>query len=254
MHKTLVLYTFNTFNESVYTFIKHGIFEDDNIDFLFICNNLNIENDIHIDIIPKYVTFIKRENTGFDFGAWSVGTLTNNRYKNYDYLIFINSSVIGPYLPEGYQGKWPNIFTSKLNQQVKLVGCTINTMNNPEFRSHIQSYCFAMDKYMFEFLVSKDIFSLTNIKNSKDDVIYQNEIPMSRYIIDAGYNISCLCPGFNSFDFTFKNYPTSEVCCVYVEPTHPLYYNIRWQSTDLIFIKRNRGYKLTDKDLELLKI
>jgi hypothetical protein len=257
MSKTLVLYTFSNFNESVYCFIKHGIFEDENIHFMFICNNMDIDEYIHVDaIIPKYVTFIKRENIGFDFGAWSVGALTNDQYKKYDYLVFLNASVIGPYLPDGCTNKWPNILTSKLNDNVKLVGCTINTMNNIESRSHIQSYCFCMDRTTFKFLVDKEIFSLTNFKQNKVDVVYGNEIPMSRLIIDNGWNISCLCQPFHDIDYTFKTYHPSSLHSrqLYADPPHPCHYNVLWKSSDVMFIKRNRGYNFTDEDKRLLML
>jgi hypothetical protein len=257
MEKTLIIYTFNYFNESVYTFIKHGVFEDENIHFLFVCNNMDISKDVHIDaIFPKYVKVMIRENIGFDFGGWSVGALTNDLYKNYKYLLFVNSSIIGPYLPEGCKEKWPIIFTSKLNEQTKLFGSTINTMNDIKHRAHVQSYCFCMDRNTFQFLVDKEIFSLIKFKDNKIDVIYQNEIPMSRLIINEGFNIGCLCPRFENIDYTFKSYEPSKLDDrqLYADPPHPYHYNTQWKSTDLIFIKRNRGYNLIEEDLKLLKI
>jgi hypothetical protein len=257
MEKTLVIYTFHYFNESVYTFLRYGVFQDENIDFLFVCNNRDIEKDIHIDaIFPKYAKVIIRDNIGFDFGAWSVGALTNDLYKNYKYILFLNCSVLGPYLPQGCNEKWPNIFTSKLNNDVKLVGSTINTMNDIAGRAHVQSYCFCMDKDTFNFLVDKEIFSLTKFKDDKIKCIYDNEIGMSRLIIDSGYNISCLCPRFDNIDYKFRNYPPSHLDnrVLYADPPHPCHYNTQWKSTDLIFIKRNRGYNLTEEDKKLLSI
>lgn len=256
MDKTLIIYTFHYFNESVYTFIKHGVFQDENIHFLFVCNKKDISNDIHIEaVFPKYVMVMIRENIGFDFGAWSVGALTNDLYKNYKYLLFLNSSIIGPYLPEGCREKWPNIFTSRLNNKVKLFGSTINTMNHATICSHVQSYCFCMDRDTFEFLVQKEIFSLKTFKQTKSELTHENEISMSRLIIEAGFNIGCLWPKFDDVDFTFKTYFPNllERRFTCADPPHPMYYNIFWKSTDVIFIKRNRGYNLTEEDMKLLK-
>lgn len=254
MPKTLVLYTFFEMNVAVYTFLKHGIFEDENTDFMVICNNPDIRQLVNLDIlIPKYVTIVVRENTGFDFGAWSVGALTNDVYKKYDYLVFLNASVYGPYLPEGCVEKWTNILTSKLNETVKLVGCTINTMNSIATHAHVQSYCFCMNKETFEFLVYKEIFSLTKFKDSKGDVIFGNEIPMSRVIIDNGWNISCICPKFDDIDYTFKQYPPSKMDerVLYADPPYPTNYNVHWKSTDIMFVKTNRGINFTDEDKKL---
>lgn len=256
MPKTLVLYAFNSFNEGVYSFIKHGLFEDKDIHFLFICNNMNIDDDIHIDIIiPKYVTIIKRENVGFDFGAWSVGALSYDLYKSYDYLIFLNSSVVGPYLPKDCVEKWPNILTSNLNDNVKLFGCTINTMNWIEVLSHVQSYCFCLTRETFEMLVERGTFSLTDFKKTKKELSESIEVYMSRHIIDSGYNIGCLCPGFD-IDYTFKKNTPEGVAYrdLHADPTAPEHYNTRWKSTDVMFIKRNRKYKLTEEDKKLFML
>ena len=96
--KTLVLYVFHEYNDLVKSFIEKAIFKDDNIDFMIICNNLYYK----IENLPDYVIYKNRNNIGFDFGGWSHGLLTNDFYKNYDNYMCVNSSVVGPYLPENY--------------------------------------------------------------------------------------------------------------------------------------------------------
>ena len=39
--------------------------------------------------LPSYVKLIKRDNLGFDFGAWSDGLFKDDLYKNYDNFIFV---------------------------------------------------------------------------------------------------------------------------------------------------------------------
>ena len=105
MNKLLVLYVFHIYNERVDFFIKNSIFKDDNVDFIIICNNKNFKFEI-----PYYVKVLHRDNIGFDFGGWSDALLINNVYKNYDNFIFVNSSVIGPYIPSTFKGKWTDIY------------------------------------------------------------------------------------------------------------------------------------------------
>ena len=64
--------------------------------------------------------YFKRENLGYDFGAWSYGLYTDDLYKNYDTFIFVNSSVVGPFLPFYFDGKWSDIFLKGLNNNVSL--------------------------------------------------------------------------------------------------------------------------------------
>jgi hypothetical protein len=204
IQKTLVLYTFYIYNDNVKYFIKKGIFEDDNIDFIFIINDPKLKVDV-----PNYVKVINRENKGYDFGAWSEGLLTNNLYMNYDNFIFANSSVIGPILPTYYKGKWIDIFLEGLTDTIKLYGCTINTCSlescNLELSSHVQSYVFCTDRIGLGILINKEIFSLTNQINKYEDVVINKEIRMSREIINSNYNIGSLLMHYKNIDFRKKN-------------------------------------------------
>jgi hypothetical protein len=133
--KTLVAYVLHEYNSRVQAFLHNGIFKDDNVDFIIICNNKKI-------FLPEidYIKVIKRDNIGFDFGGWSEGIMTNDLYKNYDNFIFVNSSVIGPYLPSYYKGKWTDVYLQGLNDKVKLFGSTINFP-----QTHILKYFYNKD-------------------------------------------------------------------------------------------------------------
>ena len=71
--------------------------------------------------------------------------------RAFKYLVLINSSVRGPflpaYLPRGVH--WTTILTAKLTADVKLVGSTINcggAYTISEMQPHVQSYAVAMDQ------------------------------------------------------------------------------------------------------------
>ena len=51
-----------------------------------------------------------RDNIGYDFGGWSDALLLNDLYKNYDYFLFVNSSVIGPFIDNYLKIKWTDIY------------------------------------------------------------------------------------------------------------------------------------------------
>jgi hypothetical protein len=237
-NKTLILYVFHEFNDRVDNFIKNCIFRDEKFDFIIIINNINF--DINILSLPDYVTYIVRENIGFDFGGWSYGLLKDELYKNYDSFIFINSSVYGPCMEIDDNRKWPDILLNGLYyNNIKLFGTTINCINDGKNLSHVQSMVFCMDLETLEFLISKDIFSLTNFDNSLINTINNKEIRMSREIINNGWNIGCLHIYYKDIDFTFKSYNRNiiylnDVCyknSFFGKTIHPY---------EILFVKGNR--------------
>lgn len=170
MGRTLVLYTFSKYNENVEYFIKNGVFEDEDVEFVFISNSMD-----KIPIEVKNIYY--RENIGYDFGAWSSYLLQNDNYKDYDKFIFINSSVKGPFTND----KWTDLF--KLDENIKLFGPTINSANSEcvlsHQNSHVQSCVFSTDKIGLELLINAGVFSL-NFISDKLEIINTKEIKMSR--------------------------------------------------------------------------
>jgi len=200
--KTIVLYCFHEYNHRVKQFIETGIFKDPHVDFMMVCNHPTFKPRV-----PSYVQVMNRENIGYDFGAWSDAVLTHDLVNKYDHFIFLNSSVSGPYVYT--KEKWTDLFLKGLDHNVKLYGCTINSMKDPLHRSHVQSYFFCMDKKTLTFLIQKGIFSKTYVKTFRDAILYK-EVLMSRLIIDHGWNIGSRLPYYYGVDFTFKKTKPSD--------------------------------------------
>ena len=240
MAKTLVLYVFHQYNERVGYFFKNCFFEDVNTDFMVISNNKNT-----ILNVPTYVKTLHRDNIGYDFGGWSDALLTNVLYQNYDNFIFVNSSVIGPFIPSYYDGKWTDIYINGLKNNVKLFGSTINTCGKPLKLSHVQSYIFSMDKTTLEYLINCDIFSITNHSKSFQECIDQKEILMSRKILENNWNIGSLQGYYKDLDFTFRSKNPKECNNEYLfldDIMYQCYRDSLWSEYELVFIKGNRVY------------
>jgi hypothetical protein len=236
--KILVLYVFHIFNDRVKHFINNCIFYDKNIDFIIISNKKNYKFEMPI---PKYVKLMFRENIGYDFGGWSEALLTNNLYKKYNYFIFANSSIIGPFLPSYYKGKWTDIYINGLQNNIKLFGSTINTIGKPLTKSHVQSYIFSMNKTTLEYLMKCAIFSITNYAKTFRDAIYQKEVLMSRKIIENGWNIGSLMTHYKDVDFTFKHKKPKEYNIKFLKDIMFDEYRCKvWNEHELVFIKGNR--------------
>ena len=238
MSKLLVLYVFHIYNNRVKQFIKNCIFYDEDVDFIIISNNSN-----KIDV-PYYVKTLYRENIGYDFGGWSDALLKENLYINYDNFIFVNSSVIGPFIPNYCKDKWTNIYINGLKNNVKLFGSTINTCNDPLNKSHVQSYIFSMNKSTLEYLIDCEIFSSINYAKTFNDAIWQKEVLMSRKIIENNWNIGSLLPYYKDVDFTFTSKKPSEYNKKFLNDImYPQFQDTLWDIYDLVFVKGNRIIK-----------
>jgi len=211
--KTLILYIYHKndkkifYEKNVTYFLENGIFKHEDYKFILILNSDKI-NETYKKSFDNYDIYY-RKNIGYDFGGWSEIILDNNLQNIYDNFIFINSSCIGPYINKDFKGYWPEIFLNKLNENVRLVGTTINTanclnQNDVINNSHVQSWFFCMNQDTLKFLIKNDIFS-KNYINNKVELINKCEIGMSRLLINNGWNIACLMKDYNGIDFTFKN-------------------------------------------------
>ena len=178
-------------------FIKNGVTNENDVKFIFLINNHKLSI-----LIPdfKNVTVLKRENYGYDFGAYSNGLDIVN-LNDFDYFIFLNDTVRGPFLPRYLPKKyWYRLFTNMLSDKTKLCGATKNYEING---THIQSPSFATDKIGLDILIKNKIFDLENyndkdsdhnqlINNNKKKFIHKYEIGMSKIILDNGFKIKSL--------------------------------------------------------------
>ena len=241
MSKVLVLYVFHIYNDRVEQFLKNCIFEDENVDFIIIINNKNYKN--YKIYVNENVKILIRDNIGLDFGGWSDALLTDNLYEKYDNFIFVNSSVIGPFLPSDFTGKWTDIYINGLqNNNIKLFGSTINAMNGRVNDAHVQSYIFSMDKPTLKYLIDCKIFSMTNYATNMYEAIFKKEVEMSRKIIEQKWNIGSLMKYYQNIDFTFTNKKPEEYNIIFFgDVMHPDCKNSIWTENELVFIKGNRG-------------
>lgn len=243
--KILVLYTYHIFNERVKHFIQNCIFHDDNVDFIIIISKTTetyIENNDILNISNQNnVKILYRNNLGFDFGAWSDGLLKDNLYENYDYFIFANSSIIGPFLKPDFKGKWTDIFINGLQHNVKLFGSTINTIADPLKLAHVQSYIFSMDKITLKYLIDCSIFSMSDYPKTFHNAIYDREVLMSRKIIENNWNIGSLMKYYENVDFTFRHKKPKDYNIKFLDDVMYQKYRFQmWNEYEIVFIKGNR--------------
>jgi len=191
--RTLVIYTFHEKNGNVEYFMKHGLYPDPNIDWMFVINDPNLQIEL-----PLEAKVINRENVGHDFGAWGVG-LTSVEDQEYDRYILINSSVRGPFYPKWcHERRWVESLIALICDDVHLAGTSIGYWNG---QPHVQSMVLCFDKIALEIGIEFSIFESNPGKMERIDVCMNKEVGFSKAVLDAGYNIGCFLSAFDGWDF-----------------------------------------------------
>ena len=229
--KYLILYSYYETSNSIFNlnfFIKNALSKNTGVNFIFLINS----NKCSVNIPTNFnVKIIKRNNSGLDFGAWSDG-LKQVDINDYDNFIFINDTVIGPFLPRYIKNDWYVLFCNLLDSRTKLSGLTINykPFNDTKLSKHVQSMMFCTDKVGLTTLISKKIFLDTKYNSlNKLDYIINYEIGMSKIILESGYQITALALSEN------KKHNIIDVWFFLNK-----YFNMNINPLETIFYKNNR--------------
>lgn len=239
----------NDYKKNLEYFLKNGGIKPD-IDYYIVINGTCTVN------IPTLsnIQVIQRENKGYDFGAWQ-HVIKNYIKKPYDYYIFLNSSVIGPYPKnEPWLPRFLELFST--GPDVKLVGTSIAVLNNNEdcflksylddyknlnVLPHVQSMFFILNQEGFQYLSDIGFFDDEDKLNKENQIWYviaNKEIKLSNNILKNGWNINSILPKYRDIDYrtiTHNINPTGE------DPYYPKrYFGETIQPEDVIFYKSYR--------------
>ena len=199
-YKTLITFVHfkrsddSIYEENLYFFIELGLIDSSEYHFNFIINS-----EKGGEFIPKRknISVIKGHNKGYDFGAYKQ-SLDSVNLQDFNRFIFMNDTCRGPFIPN-YVPKsinWVEMFLHEMDDKVKLVGATWFNAEYDEFlqdvlkrpkgtNTHIQSWCFGMDKTALKILLKNKIFD--TIGKDKWSLITEHEIKMSQILINSGY-------------------------------------------------------------------
>ncbi len=250
--KTVVLYHYfeasEDYKKNLHTFLQLGYRAD--VDYIIIiAGGCSIE-------LPRLnnVKYVYAPNFQFDYGGYSLAVQSALDVHAYDYFLFVNSSVRGPFVPDIGTRAWTEIFTGPLSSGVKLVGSTINILDPQSpyvsaFKtqynfdgpfSHVQTMAFCMDKEALLHLIDYGFFGRP-IGASKDDAIIHYELLLSQLILRKGWNISCVVPEYRAIDYR-KEHVDVNPTSVHGDPCYPgAYFGRTLRPAELIFVKTNRS-------------
>jgi hypothetical protein len=166
--------------------------------------------------LPKVdnIIYVYTDNRNYDYGGYSIALREFVDIDGFDYFIFVNSSVRGPYLPAYFNGAWVSPFIALITDEVGVSGSTINiiveqSQHSAEFQrrhggtapfSHVQSMAYCLSQSALSFLQADQFFACDRDLD-KLRVITDYEMLLSQKLIRAGWNIKCLLPEYNVVDY-----------------------------------------------------
>ena len=200
------------------------------------------------------IKYIFVENKNNDFGGYCHLIKEVLDIDDYEYFIFVNSSIRGPFLPSFVKDSWVDLFINRLTEGVGLVGPTICILspNNEYSRmyqseyggsppySHVQSTAYAMRQSTLKMLINNGFYDENKVL-SKSEVILKYEIQLSQLVKESGLNISSFLPEYSEINYlqahgdfnpASSDGDPSMQSCYFGRTLHPY---------EAVFIKTNRG-------------
>ncbi len=275
MSEILLIYVYANTHSHAYGnlkyFIDEAVREGDGVDYYFILQQIHNKpiNESEMPLLPKSNGhYIQHENKCFDYGTigwffdqytqgnpWKKATSANDINGNvrieltrYKYFIFMNSSIRGPFFPPYFiqlvlksniNYYWYSVFTRRINNKVKLVGCTISCETVP----HVQSYFLATDFTGLSIALKPGNSGGTSPEGlfacypSKDHATLNTELPFSNRIIESGFLIDCLLTKYQTIDF---KKPENRFCNSNLNPYKDKHYqNTSLEPYEVVFVKFN---------------
>ncbi|KAK9859799.1 hypothetical protein WJX84_002990 [Apatococcus fuscideae] len=199
--ETLVVYTFSNtdaeYKANLQFFVSEAMQEDDGCHYIVVVQQeANGKPVLDLPDVPSNARYEFHYNTCYDYGTvgWLLeqGKMDPGKYR---YFVFVNSSVRGPFLPAYWpkERHWTAILTSRLSDNVKLVGPAIScegAHRGGEFASiwrinpHVQSYVMATDQVGMALLMEDG--TVFRCHADFHDTIYYSELGASALVLEAG--------------------------------------------------------------------
>jgi len=162
---------------------------------------------VHLPSLDN-VSYINVQNKNWDYGGYCQAIATFKDKLDYDYYFFVNCSVRGPFLPPYLNISWFSLFTDLMIDNVGLVGATINKVTPAsslfkvftkryacDSADHVQTSVYAMNNDVFQYLFAHGFYNIQGIL-TRDQVIENYEVLLSKLVSDGGWRIRCLLPEF----------------------------------------------------------
>ena len=201
---------------------------------------------------------ISRDNIGYDFGAHaSMLEKLDLELAQYDYYIFLNSGVTGPFYPS-YMPRdwhWTNAFVdrfeteSKSRAPVGIVGTSIVCLPKIDLGGYgpkVEAFAYAMSAPALRDI--RKYGTSFSQHESKLDAILSGEYNLTKIAFSQGYNIDCLLKAYEGIDWLDrKNWDCNDK----VHPTRAgTYFKSTVSPMEVLFHKESwEGKKSVNSDI-----
>ncbi|MRW89560.1 hypothetical protein GJ699_06150 [Duganella sp. FT80W] len=252
--QTLVIYHYfekdRSYIENFFHFLAFGYSAE--LDYLIVIAGGHSVN------LPQLenVRYLYTENKNNDFGGYCHAIKTAIDLHAYEYYVFVNSSVRGPYTAAYSKTCWTNYFLDQLkaDPEVGLIGSTINVLSpdSPDSigygqkyggqapYSHVQTMCYAMPQAVLIYLHDSGFYDV-EAELSKTAVIRDYEIRLSQAVLGQGWNIRSLLPEYNHIDYRLKHTNINPVSAHGDANCNFGYFGRTPHPFEVIFMKVNRN-------------
>lgn len=252
--KTLITYCYyetEKTQDNFSFFLKNGVIQSENYDYIFIINNHTCSVQF-----PDYdnIKIIKHDNDN-DVSSykWLIETYGDEYFLKYNYFYFINSSCIGPFLPPIITNNWIELMNVYLNKY-DLIGPVVeippdNTgfllLDIPKNENipFIHTYMFGVS--VFGFKIFKELLH-KNVTISKHRSLDMERM-ISSGILTNGGKIKSFLKKFQHVDlnneanwnyYKFNQFNNTRYSC-YEIPKN--YFGLDLNPFEIIFVKNLRN-------------
>ena len=186
------------------------------------------------------------DNVGMDFASHNV-TLAwvRSRRTTYRYIIFLNSSVRGPfipaYMPPGW--RWTQAFTDRLDAGHSLVACSLTCLPDVDAGGpgpRAESWAFALDGRGLDAAVQRGVFNVRDCKLCDNGIVVAGEYGLSKAVLEEGLKITTLLYRYR--DDTDWSQPKHWHCNNNAHPSRQgTYGGVSQHPFEILFVKASWG-------------
>eukprot|EP01025_Chloroclados_australasicus_P020691 TRINITY_DN2182_c0_g1_i3.p1 TRINITY_DN2182_c0_g1~~TRINITY_DN2182_c0_g1_i3.p1 ORF type:complete len:427 (+),score=16.21 TRINITY_DN2182_c0_g1_i3:28-1281(+) len=257
---TVVLYVFGG-NDPYYQgnllyFLLHGILP--NVDYVIVLQDgwAKVSRQVSGELkrVPRNVKIVTHPNQCFDWGTygWYLKKHLDELRSTYKYIIFMNSSIRGPFYTSYEEQDWVDIMKGQLNSQkdIKLYGPSINCelfrwheikKGQHRYNPHVQSYLVLMDFETLDILLGDPYIFQCHTR--LEAAIHYAELGSSLTVLEAGYNIGSLLLRYQGIDWRKKE---NWKCNGNRNPTIMYYYDsLNMPPLEALFVKVKSAFRGT---------
>lgn len=197
--------------------------------------------------LPGTTTVLwRRDNVGMDFASHNVSLAwVRSQRATYRYIIFLNSSVRGPfipaYMPPWWQ--WTQAFTDRLDAGHSLVACSLTCLPDVDAGGpgpRAESWAFALDGRGLNAAVQRGVFDVRECKLCDDGIVVAGEYGLSKAVLAANLSLTTLLYRYR--DDTDWSQPGNWNCNDNAHPSRQgTYGGVSQHPFEILFVKASWG-------------